>query len=260
LASPPLGPNGAPTAASACPLSSSGGPAHTFALDAAAHCVAPVSLPISAATVLALEDLVAQSSAGVTAKALGALRVRSSDPVRRGVVGVLDDILVRMALARKDTLSSPLSKVTPAWIHRSASLLRVLNLPDDDSRSGWDTVLPSARSAWLRLLSLDAPASLASDARPSGLATPSASKRLGGGGGAGHRRPTISSRNGPGRGTHLFPLLTAGLCYAPVARALILLPRLISGLGRRKFPQRQGRSRCQPTPTSTSWRHLYSPP
>jgi len=106
-----------------------------------------------------------------------------------------------------DTLPSPMSKVSSARIHRSASLLQALNLPDDDSRSGWDIVLPSARTAWKRLLSLASPASLASDARASGSVTPSASRGHGGGGpGAPTHDPQLAQRHRGGD----TPLPTSG--------------------------------------------------
>jgi hypothetical protein len=142
----------------------------------------PLAPKITAATVLALEDIAAQSSAGLTPKALGALRVRSLCPATHGQLGALGDILVRMALARNDQSPLQASKVSPARIHRSALLLRALRLPDDDSSAGWGVVLPSARAAWQGLLRLVNPATLTSGARASGSGFPSTSLREGEGG------------------------------------------------------------------------------
>jgi hypothetical protein len=209
-APPALGSYGAPALA---PSRHSLAPADLVlaaAPAAVAPHVAPTPLPppakrLTAATVLALEDLAAQSSAGLTPKILAALRARSLNPSLHGPLGTLEDILVRMAVARTDHSPSPVSKVSSARFHRSASLLRALRLPDDDSRSGWDTVLGSARAAWQKLLHDVSPAPLASSTSTSGSVTSSASLAHGGGGGPGPRRTSPSSRNGPGRELHFTP-------------------------------------------------------
>jgi hypothetical protein len=171
---------------------------------------------------------------------LGSLRLMSMSPAKHGALGALEDILVRMALARNDQSPAQVSVVSPARTKRAASLLRVLNLPDADSEASRALLLQSARTAWGRLLLQ--------------VATPRSASLGDGGGAPGPCRLTLHSSRGPAVGTHPTPALHR------IKGALVLdkHPRGKTQQDPSTPPPHPGRTTRSPT-LLISWQRQYAP-